>query len=143
MWKKILICSFILIGGLGGSTGFAKGVPMALQQLEIISFRSTGMVDVKVGGSRELTVYHEVKERDVFVECFVPNFTFNEKAGALHQEGEGHIRLYVNDEHVDTLFEPAFLIKDLPAGEHEIKVVVVKNDYSPYELEEEFEITVE
>ncbi|KHF40808.1 hypothetical protein [Halalkalibacter okhensis] len=114
-----------------------------LQDLHIVPFQNTGVVQIQVGGKRELDVYHEVRQNDLFVECFVNHFSFNhEKAGALHQEGEGHIRLYINDEHVGTLYEPAFLIEDLSSGEYEIRVVVVKNDLTSYELEESFVVTI-
>ncbi|WP_156323911.1 hypothetical protein [Bacillus sp. JCM 19034] len=52
--------------------------------------------------------------------------------------------MYVDDEHIATVFEPAFYMRDLPKGDHEIKIQVIQNDHTPYEgLEEVLSITVE
>jgi hypothetical protein len=88
-----------------------------------------------------LNVKYDVKEKDIYVECNVKNFSFNkEKAGSLKQEGEGHIQLYLNNNKVDSIFTPSFIIKDLPIGVYKIKVELVHNDYTPYGIYEEFEV---
>ncbi|WP_148296802.1 hypothetical protein [Halalkalibacter akibai] len=114
----------------------------SLENVKIVPLQSTGVVNISP--SRNMEVNYDKKEDWVYVECFVDGFKFTEnKVGSLHQEGEGHIRLYINDEHVDTLFQPAFIIENLPEGEHVVKVVVVKNDRSPYDLEESFTVKME
>ncbi|WP_332632222.1 hypothetical protein [Halalkalibacter flavus] len=142
----VLVCVLFLIINFSPTVSANTDIAEKndLKGLHIVPLQNTGVVRVQIGGKRELNVYHEVRQNDLFVECFVNHFSFNqEKAGALHQDGEGHIRLYINDEHVDTLYESAFLIEGIPSGEYEIRVVVVKNDRSPYELEETFVVTID
>ncbi|MDT8859151.1 hypothetical protein N0O92_02825 [Alkalihalobacillus sp. MEB130] len=143
MNKVQLLCSVIVCYLVIPMNVLAETNQSDLLHLHIIPIHNTGIVQVQTGKQKDLTMKHEIQGNHLFVECFVNDFHFNEKkAGALHQEGEGHIRLYINDEHVDTLFEPAFLIEDMPSGEYEIKVVLVKNDYSPYEIEQSISITM-
>jgi len=133
-----LFTSLIIL--LGSTIHVQATETLTNQDITITPLQSTGVVHVNTSQQEnELKVDYEVSGGDVYVECFVNGFHFNEnKAGSLHQENEGHIRLYINDEHVETLYQPAFIIQDLPKGSHEIKVMIVKNDRSPYELEETF-----
>ncbi len=88
-----------------------------------------------------LIVKYDVKDGDIYVECFVKDFAFRkEKAGSLKQEGEGHIQLYINDNKVDSIFTSSFIIKSLPIGTYKIKIELVHNDYSSYGVIEEFEV---
>ncbi|WP_227935698.1 hypothetical protein [Alkalihalobacillus deserti] len=137
-----LCCCIISIVGL--AINVQANNSSYLHQLTIVPLQSTGVIHVDtIQEPNVLEVDHKVSESDVYVECFVNGFHFNQnKVGSLHQENEGHIRLYINDEHVDTLYQPAFIIRDLPKGEYEVKVVIVKNDRSPYDMEETFTITI-
>lgn len=103
-----------------------------------------GPVLIEKGNPLQLKVDYELEDQQLFVECQLNGFLFNPEAvGTLHQENEGHIRVYVDHEHVATVFEPVFYIQNLPKGDHEVKIQVVQNDHTPYEgLEEIFSITV-
>ncbi|WP_100373321.1 hypothetical protein [Bacillus sp. FJAT-45037] len=84
-----------------------------------------------------------VNGKDVYVDCLIRGVELKqEKAGATHHEGEGHYRLYLNDQHIDTLFQPSFVIEGLASGEHTIKVELVKNDRSSYDSEDVFNVTI-
>lgn len=115
-----------------------------LEVVKVNPLSSVGVVKVQASGKNELIVEHNVTNETIFIECFINGFTFSkENEGSLPQEGEGHIRLYVEDNHVATLFQPAFYIENLQSGTHEIKIMVVNNDRSPYEdLEETLVITI-
>ncbi len=90
-----------------------------------------------------LIVNYEVKDQDIYVECFVKDFSFNrEDIGSVKKEGEGHIHLYINGNKVDSIFQSSFIIKSLPSGTYNIKLELVHNDYTPYGISEEFEITL-
>jgi hypothetical protein len=115
----------------------------SLEQVTIVPLQSTGVIQVTTSPSLLKVDYYK-KENDVFIECFINGFTFNrDKAGSLHQEGEGHLRLYINNEHVETLYQPAFIIEGLQKGDYEIKIVIVKNDRTPYNMEETLNITID
>lgn len=89
-----------------------------------------------------LTVKYDVKDKDIYVECVVKDFTFSkDHAGSLKQDGEGHIQLFINGNKVDSIFTPSFIIKALPTGTYTIKIELVHNDYTPYGISQEFEVT--
>ncbi|WP_051556582.1 hypothetical protein [Alkalihalobacterium bogoriense] len=110
----------------------------------VIPFQSNGVVTVTTSNeSRKMEIGHEVKENDLYIECFIHDFHFSkENTGAAHVDGEGHIKLYINGAFVDSIYKAGFIIKDLPKGEHTIKIEVVQNDGRPYELEEEFTVEI-
>lgn len=90
-----------------------------------------------------LKVNYELREQDIYVECIIKDFSFNkENAGSMKRKGEGHIQLFINNAKVDSIFTPSFIIKDLPQGTYKIKIELVHNDYTPYGINEEFEVTV-
>ncbi|MCM3759322.1 hypothetical protein M3212_00835 [Alkalihalobacillus oceani] len=138
MWLTILIFSTICAVSLH--------VEAADQQVHSSSIRVTPLQNVEVieiKSEQELVVTHQVKDERIYVECFLNDFMLSEeKAGSLHEQGEGHLRLYVDDEHVATLFEAAFIIEGLAPGEHTITVSAVKNDRSPYGFDSTFSVTL-
>ena len=92
---------------------------------------------------KRLSVKYEVKDQDIYVECFVKDFNFSrEKIGSVKREGEGHIHLYINGNKVDSIFQPSFIIRSLPSGTYNIKLDLIHNDYTRYGISEEFEITL-
>ncbi len=112
-------------------------------RISVTPLYSVGLVDVKATEEDRLKVFYKVENNNVFVECFINHFTFTEdKVGMQHIDGEGHIRLYVDEEHVATLFEGAFVVEGLPPGEHELNVVVVQNDRTPYDFTETWTVTI-
>lgn len=122
---------------------FAYAEAPLRDNLTVTSLQSIGIIDVLSTNEERFTVVHEEKEGDLFIECFVNDFLFSkEKEGTQHVEGEGHLRLYVNQEHIDTLYKGAFIVKGLPKGQHDVQVMLVKNDRTPYELEETFQVTI-
>ncbi len=132
-----LIC-FIPINGVFAS------VPVTNQtSVTIIPLQSTGVISVTASEERKMTVQYDIRENQLFVECLINGFLFSEeKAGTQHKEGEGHLRLYIDEEHIDTLYQPAFIVEGLSKGKHDIKVIIVKNDRTPYELEETFQVHI-
>lgn len=112
-------------------------------EMTVIPLQNVDIVDVAVTGERSFEVAHYVNGDKIFVECYVSDFTYAEdNYGSLPNDGEGHLRLYVDDEHVATLFTGAFIIKQLPKGEHELKIVVAHNDHSSYGLEKTIAVTI-
>ncbi|MBB5323803.1 hypothetical protein HNQ34_000895 [Anoxybacillus tepidamans] len=86
-------------------------------------------------------VKHEVRGKEVFVECIVNNFSF--KKGARHKkDGEGHIDVYLNGQKVNEVFTAAFVVKGLPAGKHTVRLELVHNDSTKYGVSHEFEVNI-
>ncbi|MFA9456210.1 hypothetical protein ACERJO_05480 [Halalkalibacter sp. AB-rgal2] len=92
-----------------------------------------GDINIDKGNPLNLDVNYNLKDNQLYVECQLSGFSFGQnEVGSLHQDNEGHLRIYLNDEHIATLFERAFYLKNLPNGEHEVLVQVVQNDHTPY-----------
>ncbi|OIJ17721.1 hypothetical protein BKP45_19315 [Anaerobacillus alkalidiazotrophicus] len=92
---------------------------------------------------KRFSVHYELKEKDIYIECKVKDFSFNkDDIGTIKKEGEGHIQLYINEHKVDSVFQSSFVIKSLPSGTYKIRLELIHNDYTPYGVHEEFEITL-
>lgn len=90
---------------------------------------------------RSITMQHQIKGKDVYVECMITNFLI--KKGTREKvEGEGHLNLYLNGKKIDEVYTAAFVIKALPPGKHTIKVELAYNDSTSYDISEEIEITI-
>ncbi|OZM58479.1 hypothetical protein CIB95_02615 [Lottiidibacillus patelloidae] len=93
---------------------------------------------------RSLSIKHEVKGHDVYIECYVPNFHFSkENVGKRNKDGEGHIHLYLNGEKITKIYKAAFIVKGLPSGKHKLKIEIAHNNHTPYDkLYEELEVKI-
>jgi hypothetical protein len=114
----------------------------ASSTLKVIPFDNEYSKEVaNLEEDERILIKYEIKDDDIYVECFVKEFSFNkEGAGQLKQDGEGHVQLYINGNKVDSIFTPSFIIKALPVGTYNIKVELVHNDYTPYGISKEFEV---
>ncbi|MGG3842491.1 hypothetical protein [Anoxybacillus kestanbolensis] len=88
-----------------------------------------------------LFVKHHVKGNNVFVECVVDQFTFT-KGKHPKKDGQGRIHIYVNGKRVSETTTAAFVIRGLPVGKHTIRLELVHNDASKYDVSHEFTVTI-
>ncbi|WP_144450668.1 hypothetical protein [Halalkalibacter nanhaiisediminis] len=134
---------FMIVCFIPLNTTFAEESIINHSSLTIAPLQSIGIVKVVASDEQKLIVNHNIFNQELLIECFINGFRFSkEKAGTKHQEGEGHLRLYIDGEHIGTLYEAAFVINGLPRGEHDIQIAVVKNDRTPYEMEETIHIRI-
>ncbi len=65
-----------------------------------------------------------------------------EHYGMARESEEGHIHMYLDNGEKIGVKEEQFVIKDLAAGQHTLKVSLHNNDHTPYDVTEtvEFEI---
>lgn len=146
MLNKLLLVLFsISVFAVSGCTNdkpepetLVEVVPM---EVSYISKANTVEVMSSQNKQRTFEVKHHVKGKDVYVECIVSNFKFT-KGKQANTEGEGHIDLYLNGKKVDEIYTAAFIAKELPAGKHTMKIELVHNDSTKYNLNEEFEIII-
>jgi hypothetical protein len=94
-----------------------------------------------VSGKRTLAVKHYVRGKDVLIECVVDHFSFV-KGKKIKKDGEGHIDVYLNGRKVNEISTAAFIVKGLPSGKHAIRLELVHNDSSKYDLFHEFEVNI-
>lgn len=144
--RKLILLPFILTALV--VSGCTNDKPQPETFMEIIPMEVTNISNEKTieamasqNKQRSFEVKHHVKARDVYVECIVSNFKFT-KGKKVNSEGEGHIDLYLNDKKVDEIYTAAFIAKELPTGKHTIRVELVNNDSTTYNLSKEFEVTI-
>ncbi|CAJ1002779.1 MULTISPECIES: hypothetical protein [Bacillales] len=71
------------------------------------------------------------------VKLLTQNFQFVEDSGDASQAvfGQGHAHLYLNGEPKGMIYQPEFLLKKLPKGEHELRVELNYSNHLPYKVE--------
>ncbi|MGM0919845.1 MAG: hypothetical protein ACQEWW_01265 [Bacillota bacterium] len=107
-----------------------------------ISITQQDAVEAGAQTGRQLFVNHHLKGRNVYIECFVPNFTFSDERGKK-VNGEGYMNLYVDEKKTDEIHTAAFIIKGLEKGTHTISLELLHNDSSKYHLKKTWNVTVQ
>jgi hypothetical protein len=72
------------------------------------------------------------------VSLLTQNFQFvseNGDVSATPVYGQGHAHLYLDGEAKGMIYQPEFLLKKLPKGEHELKVELNYSNHLPYKVE--------
>ncbi|MBO8162943.1 MAG: hypothetical protein H0Z34_04370 [Brevibacillus sp.] len=85
-----------------------------------------------------LTLDVDVNGNEAHVKMLTQNFRFvgsdsSESPQPAH--GEGHAHLYLDGKFWQMLYGPEFKIKQLPEGEHEIRVELNYSNHLPYKVE--------
>ncbi|MBY0120823.1 hypothetical protein [Bacillus sp. S/N-304-OC-R1] len=104
---------------------------------------STSNKDVAVtaiaqNSSDQFYVNHQVKGKNLFIECIVPGITFRE----TNASNKGSIILYIDGQKKDQISSAAFIVKGLSAGTHKIKLEVLKDNETSSILKREFYVTI-
>lgn len=73
---------------------------------------------------------HRVKGSDVFIECLIPNFSFDE--GNRSKEYHGYLEVYLDGEKYQTVERAAFVLRNLPEGKHSIRLDIMRKDGGRY-----------
>jgi hypothetical protein len=91
--------------------------------------------------SRTMTIRHMIANGNVFVECFVPNFEFEQEASA---HNEGYLIVSVDHKPAYPVYKAAFVIKDLSKGSHHIRIQLADHEGRAIkDLEKQFLVTIE
>ncbi|MCM3616385.1 hypothetical protein M3936_02205 [Sutcliffiella horikoshii] len=89
-----------------------------------------------------MTVHHRVKGSNIYMECIVtPDFHFQSEENKK-KHGEGQVAVFLDGKRFDTFTSGAFILKGIPEGMHEIKVLLLHNDESEYGIEEIFRVEI-
>jgi hypothetical protein len=90
-----------------------------------------------------LDVTHSLKENDLYLNLKVTGFRFSvENMGKENRNGEGHIHLYLDGKKVAKVFESQYVLKDLPAGQHQVVVELAHNNHESYGVKRSFHVVV-
>jgi len=91
-----------------------------------------------------LEVSHSLKGNDLHLKLKVTGFTFSvENMGKDNRNGEGHIHLYVDGKKVAKIFDSHYVLKDLPAGHHEVVVELAHNNHDSYGVKRSLHVQVQ
>ncbi|WP_456275611.1 hypothetical protein [Bacillus sp. AK128] len=145
MKTMLMLFSLLLITACG--TDDPKPPEASLQDVQEVSVSTSGLaVEAAATATideQNVTIRHKVKDKNVYVEVVIPGFNFSSADDKKKVDGEGFIHLYLNGKKVDEIHQAAFIVKGLPAGEHQIKIELVHNDSTSYGIEEEFKVSVQ
>jgi hypothetical protein len=141
--KRLLALVFILIG----MTGCVEDKPrpegnVILVPLHVTNVSNDVVEVVSQSQLASLNIKHYVRNKDVYVECYIPNFSFKEKGGNK-VSGEGHIEVSVDGKKIDDMNTAAFIVKGLDRGVHEMMVEVVHNDSTTYDLKKIWTVSIQ
>ncbi|MBR8659158.1 hypothetical protein QO009_001044 [Brevibacillus aydinogluensis] len=90
-----------------------------------------------------LNVSHTLKQDDLHLKLNVTGFTFSlENMGKDNRYGEGHVHLYLDGKKVAKIFEPQYVLKDIPPGRHEVVVELAHNNHESYGVQQKLQIDV-
>lgn len=65
-------------------------------------------------GVSDVKINYKIKGKDVYIECIIPDFSF-QKA-----KSQGNVHVFLNDKKYKEVNQAAFILKDLPDGDHKI-----------------------
>ncbi|TKI56015.1 hypothetical protein E8L90_11405 [Brevibacillus antibioticus] len=134
--KRFLFRLFLLIAIAGGVEWFVYANQQA--QTEVVADESHAH-----HAAPTLAVTHTLEKDDLQLKLTVTNFSFSlENMGKENKHGEGHVHLYLDGKKIAKVFEPSYVMKDIPAGKHEVKVELAHNNHESYGVAESFSIEV-
>jgi ABC-type Fe3+-hydroxamate transport system substrate-binding protein len=144
---KFLLVLLVSALVLSGCSLHSKEVVEQEDKITVVTIDEkmpTSIETVANNNKRALNVKYEVKGKDVYIECYVPNFHFSkENMGKKNKDGEGHIHLYLNGKKITKIYKAAFIVKGLPSGKQTLKIEIAHNNHTPYDgLDEEFEVEI-
>ncbi|GAA4708661.1 hypothetical protein [Brevibacillus fulvus] len=69
------------------------------------------------------------------VKLITQNFTFVDDEAESVEHGKGHAHVYLDGKLVAMTHNPEFVVKNLPEGEHELRVELTYGNHMPYKVE--------
>lgn len=97
----------------------------------VVGFSQALQENVSAKESTEPVVLnHRVKGANVFIECLIPNFSFDESNQT--KEYHGYLDVYLDGEKYQTVERAAFVLRNLPEGKHSIRLDIMREDGGRY-----------
>ncbi len=87
-----------------------------------------------------VVVNHRTKGSDVYVECLIPNFTFDEEN--QDKEYHGYIDVYLDGKKHLSVQKAAFIVQNLPEGKHTIRLDIMRGDGGRFLSLKEIEVEI-
>lgn len=86
--------------------------------------------------SQEMYIKHQVKGKNVYIECFIPNFSFK------NSSRNGYLSLYIDNKKIKNVTTAAFIVKGLSEGKHLIKLKMTNHPLGDQDIKKEFWVNI-
>ncbi|WP_026700109.1 hypothetical protein [Salibacterium aidingense] len=129
----ICTCSILMVVVL-----FFQQTGEAVEENESLHVKTIPVQSETKQKMEDWTLQYKIKNQDLFVECIVPEFSLSKK----EKEGHGYLLVKMNGETAAHMGQAAFVMKNLPAGKHTIKVQPVSYDGNTKKDAVTFEVEV-
>lgn len=114
-----------------------SGCRQELPEPEVMSAKASEQTQEEMA---DMKVHHTVQGKSLLIECFIPNISFSRD----RQSNElGKVILSINGKFHAEYETAAFIVKNLPKGNHEIQLDVVNLKNEPLGMSEQFQITIQ
>ncbi|HWO95111.1 MAG TPA: hypothetical protein VNM45_01910 [Bacillus sp. (in: firmicutes)] len=137
----VSICIAVLLTGGCSNDKPKPETKVDIVPMNVVEAREEAVETLKPSIKRSMVVHQHVKGRSVYVECIINDFSFS-ASEHNEQDGKGYVQIYVDGKKLNVVSQAAFIIKNLPAGKHTIKLEVMKNKNESYGLSETFDVSV-
>lgn len=108
---------------------------------EVIYMEEENVIQASKSTERTMSVRYHVQGKRVYVECYVPHFTFsNSQQGK--KDGEGYLLVTIDGKKKKKVNSAAFIIDGLAKGKHVIQLELMHHDHSSYHLEKQLTIHI-
>ncbi|WHY79218.1 hypothetical protein QNH20_08825 [Neobacillus sp. WH10] len=146
--KRIVQFNILLFLLAGIISGCQKDLPKHETKLKIVSmdklsYFHSEIVPVYKQSLKEipsLFVHHEIKGKQILVECIINGVSFRESDHSKQKIGK--MIVWVDGKKNSEVTSAAFIIKGLSPGVHKLKLEVVKLNNEPYGLTKEFIVNI-
>jgi hypothetical protein len=91
---------------------------------------------------RDWTVKYHVKKQKVYIENFIPRFSFHGSVSQLPDQQDGYIAVFVNGRWKMNAHQSIFIIKNLNRGKNEITLKLKKKNGSNYGINKRLSVHV-
>lgn len=128
-----VIFFFVLIAGI---------VLLVQDPLDVSSSYTPGADSIAASGQKDgvfssekpsLAMDVKLEGSSAEVTLITQNFKFVKTDGSGKQvHGQGHAHLYLDGKLISKVYDPKFIVKKLPKGEHELRVELNYSNHLPY-----------
>jgi hypothetical protein len=81
---------------------------------------------------RDWTVKYHVKKQKIYIENFIPGFSFQGSVSRLPNHMDGYIAVFINGKWKMNAHQSIFIVRNLTRGKHELTLQLKRKDGTDY-----------
>ncbi|WP_051291178.1 hypothetical protein [Fictibacillus gelatini] len=108
------------------------------QQHDMVKGQEVAIVHKQI----KWTVNYSVKGNKVYVDCFIPGFSFIGSNPNDPDYEDGHIAVKVDGKFKQNVYQSAFVLEELPKGVHVLTLELKRKNGSSYGVSKELQILI-